>query len=418
MFRETKSVNEYSDYIQKQLQIYTENNTVYKVLPHDFNRYSRLYRLTSLVYNISVSKLTNEIYILAKEDKTKYFINSINLHLLQFKEDYADFFSDSYSNFILIFGKNSSMFYYNGKDFSKTSGFNNFSPVSYITNEMPYHIFNPYIYAFIKALQKLVLPTICENKGIKEIVNHFRDDNEFPLQSNEENLLEITPKNLLKLVWEETKSKEFRKHRNDFNSRPNKNLKRLINYIDNLFDQETGYKQILALRVDIGYQKKPGTISPNIDIKDELHQAQVDFGNLLKSKRVFDNIIGYVWKLEFCFGKRFNYYLLFLFDGSKVFDDAKIGNAIGEQWEAITKERSGIYYSYSSNKDDVKKELGIGIIDNDDKNLINGLKSVTASFFIKTDYYSRLDLSAIVGNQDQSPKKNRTFGRTCIKRNL
>jgi hypothetical protein len=74
-----------------------------------------------------------------------------------------------------------------------------------------------------------------------------------------------------------------------------------------------------------------------------LQEVKANFYQLLSNKRhnaIFDDLVGYVWKLEYGDLKGYYYHLILFFKGSEVKCDFKKGREIGEYWrDVITKGR-------------------------------------------------------------------------------
>jgi hypothetical protein len=179
------------------------------------------------------------------------------------------------------------------------------------------------------------------------------------------------------------------------------NFRGLQNYIDSLFTQ---YARLLVLRVDVGYQMD-NIIQIEDYILTKYHDAKHDRGRFLtnmESNSLGEQMLGYVWKLEYGPDKGWHYHLLFIFDGSKVREDQTLAMLIGEYWKNFITQGGGSYHNCNAFKGDYPI-LGIGMINYYDLELIQGLVQA-AHYLTKPDYYAR----ALV------PGNDRTFGRKEI----
>jgi len=196
-------------------------------------------------------------------------------------------------------------------------------------------------------------------------------------------------------------SKEFEKKLNGLNRSVRENHKNLLSYIDILFKQ---YARLLVLRVDLDYEKG-NYIKDEHEICAKYNEAKQDFEHFLNNMRsntLFDNMVGYVWKLEYGSFSGYHYHVIFFFDGSKVREDESIAMMIGEYWKEIITKGRGRYYNCNDKKEFYTR-CGIGMINHYDTKLIENLKMVS-EYITKSDYYFK----AIV------PKKGKAFGKGGI----
>ncbi|ATM96793.1 Protein of uncharacterised function (DUF3296) [Yersinia frederiksenii] len=171
-----------------------------------------------------------------------------------------------------------------------------------------------------------------------------------------------------------------------------KNQRSAFNYIDNLFDR---YAKLLVVRVDLSYQR-----AANKQITATLarqHRERL-FRNM-KSNRLFEHAVGYIWKLEFGEYKGFHYHMIFFFDGAKVREDVTLARLIGEYWRDSITEGTGLYFNCNARKADYRIN-GIGLVSHADNAMREGLRRAV-TYLTKVDTFARLTL----------PDKGRTFGK-------
>lgn len=259
-----------------------------------------------------------------------------------------------------------------------------------IPEAFPIHEFNPYVETLLRNYIDIFkrihinLDIHYPDESAKKIVNGFNE--------------------LIERVRKTVESSKFKADLREHQKSITKNHNSLLAYIDNLFKR---HGRLLVLRVDLTYGKDFDT--PWLS-KEETYQkylgAKKDrehFFNNMRSNKLFDNMLGYAWKLEFASRKGWHYHMFFFFDGSKVREDVSTAKRIGEYWEKITGER-GIYYNCNAHKEKYDY-LGIGMINHHDTELMENLKHKAAPYLTKTDYYAKIYATDI----------GRAFGRAAMK---
>ena len=142
-------------------------------------------------------------------------------------------------------------------------------------------------------------------------------------------------------------------------------------YIRALFEK---CSRLLVIRIDFWFR----SAKPLMPHTTNLHEAQKHlscFLNNKRGKRLYANVVGYIWRLEYGKEKGYHYHLIFFFYGAKVHKDEYIASRIGEDWIKVT-DGKGIYHNCNAHKQRYKR-LGIGMISHDDiekrQNLLNVL---------------------------------------------
>jgi hypothetical protein len=170
-------------------------------------------------------------------------------------------------------------------------------------------------------------------------------------------------------------------------------------YTDALLER---HARLLTIRVDVSYRARmePHLISEN-QIMDEYYQATIDFRHLfnnMRSNSLFDDMVGYAWKLEYGLDKGFHYHLAFFYDGSKVRKDINIAWMIGEYWDTIVTRNRGIHFNCNYKKDHYQI-CGVGEVNYYDAEMVENLK-YALEYLTKPDFYTKVFIS-----------NGRTFGR-------
>jgi len=257
-----------------------------------------------------------------------------------------------------------------------------------INRSFPIHTFNPYVQLFFRNLEdklgwRIPLEIDCSNDVLMQSVdtlNQFIDS-----------------------IRKEAKSPEFKKTLSNYNRSSDKNFDSLDKYIKKLFLKHT---RLMVLRIDLGY-KKDYYLQNEEQRKEMYLQAVNDRENFFKkrganllSKKLFKHMLGYAWKLEFGFEKGFHYHVFLFFDGSKRWRDKYRAKKIGEYWQNNITNGKGLFHSCNANKGSYKY-LGIGVINDDDVKLREGLKKA-AEYLTKADSYNVRIIT---------PDKGRAFGK-------
>lgn len=212
---------------------------------------------------------------------------------------------------------------------------------------------------------------------------------------------------------------EFKKNIINKRKAVSKNKQSLMRYIEALFEYRA---RLLVIRVDLGYKRdNSGFIniskSERIDLLDGIKNKEVlekwsiqvrqhrdDLIKILK-KKYKNDLVGYVWKLEYGADKAFHYHTIFFLDGNYHNRDVLIAKEIGELWTTkVTniQETQGIYWNCNARKNDFRKydRIATGMIHYKDKRQRENLE-LMAEYLIKPDYFVRTAL----------PDKARTFGK-------
>lgn len=177
-----------------------------------------------------------------------------------------------------------------------------------------------------------------------------------------------------------------------------KNYRSMLSYIDRLFENRS---RLLVVRVDLKYKKNHndsvrrsmseyGISGRGID---EFESVKSDMERLLANRRhnkIFDGLLGYVWKLEYGVLTRYHYHVVFFFNSSTKRADKLIGKNIGEYWSNEITQGRGAYFNVNSSSNYYKFDVR-GQVHYTDVDAREGLRRI-ASYFSKADYFMRLEL--------------------------
>lgn len=202
---------------------------------------------------------------------------------------------------------------------------------------------------------------------------------------------------LLEQIRQEFKKPAFRRQVRAWAARASDNYRGAVQLIQNLFRK---YSKLLIIRVDLGY---------HIEHREHCipDMTRKQFKRLLNNRRgnkLFENLVGIVWRLETGEKKGFHYHVMLIFDGSLSWHDINISDAIGKYWRDRCTEGKGTYWPCNRYE---YKSRGIGLIEHSDQekylNLLDAL-----SYLTKVDEFLQIRMPKCV-------KKFRTFSRSVIR---
>ncbi|HBV4670747.1 TPA: inovirus-type Gp2 protein, partial [Klebsiella pneumoniae] len=204
-----------------------------------------------------------------------------------------------------------------------------------------------------------------------------------------------TINDVLRRFREEAQSVTHKRQLRNFQRAASKNLKGALDYVDYLFER---HARLLVVRVDLSWRKdfvKNQTISTAM-----ARQHRQRLLKRVQSHPLFQNYLGYIWKLEYGQYKGFHYHTCFFFDGSKVRGDITLARRIGELWEKEITDGQGLYFNCNAITS-TYAQSGIGDIHYTDQTKRVALQKAIA-YIAKVDTAVRLSL----------PQGARTFGRS------
>lgn len=204
---------------------------------------------------------------------------------------------------------------------------------------------------------------------------------------------------LITLIREESKTTEFKHklHRRIKNA-ANNYLSAKV-YIDTLFQK---YSKLLVIRIDPGYMREA---TKSISIKVVQKHIRKFFNNW-RNNKLFENCVGYIWKLEMGDTKGFHSHMVLFFDGQVHKKDEFIAQKSSEYWNNVITKGKGHCFNSNQMKKEYERmnlDIGIGMIEHHDNEkrefLLKNIKYIT-----KTDQYIKL----------KNSPKTRTFGRGAM----
>jgi len=203
-------------------------------------------------------------------------------------------------------------------------------------------------------------------------------------------------------IRQEARSKSFLGKLKNYQRSSNKNYKELTSYVDALFER---YSRLLVVRVDLSYQKQHAQTTQAEAKGDREHLLQNT-----RSNKLFDDMVGYIWKLEHGAEKGFHYHMIFFFDGSKVRQDITKALLIGQYWTNVVTKGRGLYYNCNADKSRYKS-CGIGMVHNADSLMRDSLTSLAVPYLTKADLYMKLQTTGRGMGKMERPRQKDPRGR-------
>lgn len=158
-------------------------------------------------------------------------------------------------------------------------------------------------------------------------------------------------------------------------------------YVDALLRQWT---RLVVLRIDLEYRQE---FKDQIGISDALDDLKRFFRNQRRNL-LFAEQRGYIAKLEYGVLKGLHFHLILFFDGSKRDGrkDVLLAQKIGEYWADVITKGRGNYWNINAQKAKYKQrgQLGIGVINSSETNLVENLKHRVVGYLCKSTQFVSL----------------------------
>lgn len=188
------------------------------------------------------------------------------------------------------------------------------------------------------------------------------------------------------------RSEQHRKQVKEWESTSNDNHRGAVGYIDYLFDEVCG--NIMALRMEFGYRRESACRRDIFSIQRDLKR----FMNSWWNNSLYDNRIGYLWKIEYGDEKGFHLHFALLFNGHEERNETALGEAIGRHWLKLTKGEGTFCNANAEFRRKMKlrpqlaDRLGVGSIHFSDRKKVENLKQYVVGYLTKPDKYVRLEV--------------------------
>ncbi|USX25537.1 inovirus Gp2 family protein [Oxalobacteraceae bacterium OTU3CINTB1] len=258
--------------------------------------------------------------------------------------------------------------------------------INYFLNKFkPNYFYSPKVELFFEAMKS------CHGSNI---FYEFIPDRFYQKNSNQN---VVVFRGLIETMKAIALSKPFQQKLKKWNANFKKSYSSAEKYVQSLFEK---YSRLLVVRLDLGFRNTENAIDEGVSIEDA-KKLLSRFLNAKRSNKIFDDVVGYIWKLEYGELKGYHYHLLIFLDGSRARKDISRGMLMGEYWLNLT-QGNGVFYVSNFNKHCFEKLglLGIGMISHSESDKIRNLHKILKYFF-KTDQYLR----------EKPSKRSRMYGK-------
>lgn len=233
--------------------------------------------------------------------------------------------------------------------------------------------------------------------SIKLFLKYFADPNDFSVWSVN------YPKNSSLVVQQIKDARD--KERNSFERRARKNRRSIRELVRSIYQARS---KVLVLRIDLWYEyfgainkdENEGLIFHREDI-ESITRHRDEFINYIR-ERFLNNLLGYVWRLEYGLRKGYHLHFLIMLDGQFHCNDVMICKSLGEFWKnEITKNQGG-YFNCNALKKKYKN-LAIGMTHYSEEEKRSAIEKIVG-------YFTKFDLFF----QVKTKGNYRTLGRSGL----
>lgn len=255
-----------------------------------------------------------------------------------------------------------------------------------IERNYPMHRYNPFIGLFVEQAR---------NHAIRHYLPYYGTK----VTNDETELVAKLLNNFVDSLRQKIKSRENKARMAKLKRASNKNCRSIFDYIKAIFDN---HSRVLVLRFDLAVNKpsRYPDVKDSVTTFDMMNDWREALLDTLQYKIFAKGFLGYIWKLEYGLEKSYHYHFIVFLDGASYREDVSLCKMIGDCWCNDVTQGKGAFFNCNAKKHDYR-ELGIGMIHRADLEKIRILKEKVATYFVKVDYYIRLNI----------PEGRRTLGR-------
>ena len=151
-----------------------------------------------------------------------------------------------------------------------------------------------------------------------------------------------------------------------------RNFQQLVSYVNGLF---AIHSRLVIIRLDLKY-------NADFSSQTDLQQAQTDFSRFygnMRNNSLFNDMVGYIWKLEEGEQGGYHYHCVFFFTNAHMLNHSYYGEVIGQYWQNVITKGRGSYFN--CNRADYINRLStpaIGVINHYDEEKRLGLIHIVA----------------------------------------
>lgn len=214
---------------------------------------------------------------------------------------------------------------------------------------------------------------------------------------------------LVEKINTEGKKPEYRKKNAQYIAKDFRRFRGLVDYVDSLF--ENVRSRLIVIRIDLKYRSECADNMP-------VGQAQSDlkhfFNNMRSKSTLFDDLVGYIWKLESSRQEREHFHVVLFFTNDQVKNDGNRGELIGEYWSSVITQGRGEFFNCNRSVEKVKqKHLCLGRIEYFDNRMRFNMLYLLAYLckYEQAVIYKQKPLSRIYGRGEMPAIRNEPRGR-------
>ena len=135
-----------------------------------------------------------------------------------------------------------------------------------------------------------------------------------------------------------------------------------VNYVDALFEHVRS--RLIIIRLDLKYRSEHVTNMKVGQAQDDLAHF---FSNMRNKPVLFDDLVGYIWKLERSDHGSDHFHVMLFFSNDRLRNDSYRSEQIGQYWEDVITKGRGCYFSCNRQEyKDQQKRLSVSRIEHDD----------------------------------------------------
>ncbi|MBC3874881.1 YagK/YfjJ domain-containing protein [Undibacterium flavidum] len=157
-------------------------------------------------------------------------------------------------------------------------------------------------------------------------------------------------------------------------------FKTCCDYVDALFGNND---RLIVLRVDLAYTKAYSSFSSLTGVLNDLDHLTMNMTN----NAIFDDMAGYIFKVEYGVEKGMHIHAIFFFNGSERRGASHIFHTqqIGEYWKNVITMGKGVYWNCNDQIKNFQRlgNCGLGLIHWSDKGLRENLLSIVVHYICK-----------------------------------
>ena len=201
---------------------------------------------------------------------------------------------------------------------------------------------------------------------------------------------------LIAKIRDTGRSPSFRKRVAKDSYRAFRRFHNLVSYVDALFEHVRS--RLIVIRLDLKYLVKFKSDTKVGQAQDDLKHF---FSNMRNKPSLFDDLVGYIWKLEYSDRGSEHFHVILFFTNDRLLNDSHRGEQIGKYWKKTITGGRGDYFNCNRPGEKAKqKKLCIGRIEYYDETMRRNLLYPLAYFCLDEQ------------NVREKPKqRSRMFGR-------